>query len=68
MRTNQTLFLILILLLPAIVFAQADNEIQVYASPTVGDNLPFLSCTAITLLKGQKIFLIRNQRIISMNP
>jgi hypothetical protein len=68
MRTNQTLFLSLILLVPTIVFAQADNEIQVYASPTVGDKLTIFELHSNYTFKGPKTFLIPNQRIISMNP
>ena len=54
MRTDQTLFLILTLLLPAIVFAQADNEIQVYASPTVGDKLTIFELHSNYTFKGPK--------------
>ena len=54
MRTNQPLFLILILLQPAIVFAQADNEIQVYASPTVGDKLTIFELHSNYTFKGPK--------------
>ena len=54
MRTNQTLFLSLILLVPAIVFAQADNEIQVYASPTVGDKLTIFELHSNYTFKGPK--------------
>ena len=54
MRTNQTLFLSLILLVPTIVFAQADNEIQVYASPTVGDKLTIFELHSNYTFKGPK--------------
>ena len=54
MRTNQTLFLCLILLVPTIVFAQADNEIQVYASPTVGDKLSIFELHSNYTFKGPK--------------
>jgi len=54
MRTNQTLFLCLILLVPTIVFAQADNEIQVYASPTVGDKLTIFELHSNYTFKGPK--------------
>ena len=54
MRTNQTLFLSLILLVPTIVFAQSDNEIQVYASPTVGDKLSIFELHSNYTFKGPK--------------
>jgi hypothetical protein len=53
MRTNQ-LFFIGILLLPFYCIAQADNEIQVYASPTVGDRLTMFELHSNYTLKGPK--------------
>lgn len=51
MRPNQKLVLLLILL-PAISFAQADNEIQVYASPTIGKNLTIFELHSNYTFKG----------------
>ena len=36
------------------LLAQADNEIQVYASPTIGEEEPLRSCIIIIHFKGPK--------------
>jgi hypothetical protein len=51
MKTNQ-LFFIAILILPFYSIAQADNEIQVYASPTVGDRLTMFELHSNYTFKG----------------
>lgn len=51
MKRNQKL-LIFVALMPSILFAQADNEIQVYASPTVGDHFTIFELHSNYTFKG----------------
>ncbi|MGZ3853891.1 MAG: hypothetical protein ACXVBX_13930 [Flavisolibacter sp.] len=53
MKSNRTL-LLAILLLPIISFAQAENEIQVYSSPTVGNKLTIFELHSNYTFKGPK--------------
>jgi len=53
MKTSQ-LFCTAILLLPLYCLAQADNEIQVYASPTVGNKLTIFELHSNYTFKGPK--------------
>lgn len=51
---NFKLFLSPIIIFPLISFAQADNEIQVYASPTIGKNLTIFELHSNYTFKGIK--------------
>jgi hypothetical protein len=53
MKTNRLLF-IAIILSPVYLFAQADNEIQVYASPTIGNKLTIFELHSNYTFKGSK--------------
>jgi hypothetical protein len=51
MQPKQKL-LLLLTILPSILFAQADNEIQVYASPTIGNKLTIFELHSNYTFKG----------------
>ncbi|MBO9684625.1 MAG: hypothetical protein J7502_18495 [Flavisolibacter sp.] len=51
-RNHKLLFLLTIL--PSILFAQADNEIQVYASPTIGNKLTIFELHSNYTFRGVK--------------